>query len=136
MPLTAATAMKGEILVAQLTDEYMEDKLPPEFDTEYPNAPKNWSRDEARRLARQDGVELGDVHWRVIRLLQDYYREHPAEHLSMPDLHDVLDQEFADEGGMKYLHTVFPDGPVHQGVRFAGLEPPPGSVDRGFGSGA
>lgn len=122
--------------MAQLTDEYMDDKLPPQFDTEYPNAPKNWSRDEAQQIAARLGIELGDLHWRVIRVLQDYFREHPAEHITMPDLHDMLDETFRDQGGMKYLHTQFPEGPVHQGCELAGLKPPPGAVDRGFGSGA
>lgn len=122
--------------MAQLTDEYMDDKLPPQFDTEYPNAPKDWSRDEAKTTARQLGIELQDVHWRVIRILQDYYREHPAEHITMPELHDLLDQAFHEQGGVKYLHTVFPEGPVNQGCRLAGLEPPLGAADTGFGSGA
>lgn len=122
--------------VAQLTDEYMDDKLPPEIDTEFPNAPKNWSRDEARQVAKEQGLQLEDVHWRVVRLLQDYYRENPAEHIDLTDVHDMLDRAFQDQGGMKYLHTKFPEGPVHQGCRLAGIEPPTGAVDHGFGSGA
>lgn len=122
--------------MAQLTDEYMDEKLPPQYDTEYPHAPKNWSRDEAKRVAQQEGIELADIHWQVVRFLQDYYREHPAEHISMPDLHDALDEAFAEQGGMKYLHTRFPEGPIHQGCRLAGIKPPPGAVDRGFGTGA
>ncbi len=122
--------------MGQLTDEYMDEKLPPEFDTEFPNAPKNWSPYQARKLAQDEGISLRDVHWRVIHLMQDYYREHPAEHITMPDLHDLLDQAFQSEGGIKYLHQQFPDGPVNQGCRLAGIEPPPGSVDAAFGSGA
>ncbi len=122
--------------MGQLTDEYMDEKLPPEFDTEFPNAPKNWSPDDARKLAREAGISLRDVHWRVIHLLQDYYREYPAEHITMPDLHDVLDQAFKNDGGIKSLYKEFPDGPVNQGCRLAGIEPPPGAVDTGFGSGA
>lgn len=122
--------------MAQLTDEYMDDKLPPEFDTEFPNAPKNWTRDEALQLAKAENIQMGDLHWRVIRVLQDYFREHPAEHIDLHQLHEVLEQNFASEGGMKYLHKQFPDGPINQGCRLAGLKPPPGSYDAGFGSGA
>lgn len=122
--------------MAQLTDEYLDEKLPPEFDTEFPNAPKNWTPEQARKVAQEEGMALREVHWHVIRLLQDYYREHPAEHITMPDLRDMLERTFAEQGGSKYLYTVFPDGPVNQGCRLAGIEPPPGAVDKGFGSGA
>lgn len=122
--------------MAQLTDEYMDDKLPPEFDTEFPNAPKDWTRDDALRVAKEEGLQMRDIHWRVVRVLQDYYREHPAEHIDLPKLHEVLEQTFAEQGGMKYLHTEFPDGPIHQGCRLAGLEAPTGALEPGFGSGA
>jgi tRNA 2-thiouridine synthesizing protein E len=32
------------------------------------------------------------------------------------------------------LFKLFPKGPIAQGCRLAGLEPPAGSVDLGFGS--
>ncbi|MGB5339763.1 MAG: sulfite reductase, partial [Gammaproteobacteria bacterium] len=35
---------------------------------------------------------------------------------------------------LKYLYTLLPGGPVAQGCRLAGLEPPAGSQDAGFGS--
>jgi tRNA 2-thiouridine synthesizing protein E len=35
---------------------------------------------------------------------------------------------------MKYLYTLLPGGPIAQGCRLAGLKPPAGAVDQGFGS--
>jgi tRNA 2-thiouridine synthesizing protein E len=35
---------------------------------------------------------------------------------------------------MKFLYKLLPGGPVSQGCRLAGLEPPAGSTDPGFGS--
>lgn len=85
-------------------------------------------------MAKDEGLKLEADHWRVIHLLQDYYREHPADHITMPDLHEMLDQAFREDGGVKYLYTVFADCPVNQGCRLAGIEPPPGAADTGFGS--
>ena len=52
----------------------------------------------------------------------------------MRELHDALDEHFHAKGGMKFLYTVLPGGPVAQGCRLAGLTPPAGSVDPSFGS--
>jgi tRNA 2-thiouridine synthesizing protein E len=46
----------------------------------------------------------------------------------------MLDSEFADRGGRKYLRQLFPEGPVAQGMRIAGLSVPPYTEDEGFGT--
>jgi len=50
------------------------------------------------------------------------------------ELHDALEERFHSRGGMKFLYDLFPGGPVTQGCRLAGLEPPAGSHEEGFGS--
>ena len=35
-----------------------------------------WNRDFAETLARENGVELTDCHWRIIDFLRDYYTEY------------------------------------------------------------
>ena len=40
------------------------------------------------------------------------------------ELGDMLESEFADRGGRKYLRSLFPGGPVAQGMRIAGLAVP------------
>jgi tRNA 2-thiouridine synthesizing protein E len=52
----------------------------------------------------------------------------------MRELQDALEEKFHHKGGMKYLFTLFPGGPVAQGCRLAGLKAPAGATDRGFGS--
>lgn len=49
-------------------------------------------------------------------------------------LHDALEEKFHHKGGLKFLYTLFPRGPVAQGCRLAGLTPPPGSFDPSYGS--
>lgn len=106
-----------------------------EIDPQFPNAPLGWSRHEAQQQAKTEGLTLTEVHWRVIRALQDYFHRHrddPVIHVR--ELHDALDEAFHSEGGIKRLYELFPGGPIAQGCRLAGLPAPPGAVDRGFGS--
>ena len=50
------------------------------------------------------------------------------------DLHDALDECFHQKGGLKYLYTLFPGGPIAQSCRLAGLKAPFIATDRSFGS--
>jgi len=102
--------------------------------TRFPHAPSQWSSDEAEAMAREEGLELGDDHWNELRALQEYCARHECKKFSVRELHDALDEKFHDKGGYKYLYRLFPGGPIAQGCRLAGLEPPAGAVDLGFGS--
>jgi tRNA 2-thiouridine synthesizing protein E len=103
-------------------------------DTRFPHAPADWSAVAAREAARAEGVELGEDHWEAVRALQQYFARHEETRRNMRELHDALDEKFHGKGGLKYLYTLFPGGPVAQGCRIAGLTPPAGAVDKGFGS--
>ena len=94
---------------------------------------QNWDEAKMRNIAAEEGVEITDAHLQVIRMLQEYYIEHgPAQKGS--ELGDILDEAFSNQGGRKYLHRLFPEGPVAQGMRFAGLPVPKSSEDEGFGT--
>lgn len=94
---------------------------------------KNWSEEQAQNVASAEGVELSPDHLRVIRLLREYYLAHGAVQ-SGRELGEMLNEEFAVQGGRKFLHTLFSKGPVTQGMRFSGLPVPAYSQDKGFGS--
>lgn len=118
----------------------MEDVLNPRShvpDPMFPNAPRGWSRAEAEQTAADDGLQLGEDHWEAVRALQGFYakRNAPGGHqLNVRNLHDALDERFHGQGGLKYVYGLFPGGPIAQGCPIAGLEPPPGAADKGFGS--
>ncbi len=101
-------------------------------DKSFPYAPRGWSPDVATKQAAEDGLELTDDHWEVIRVLQACYAEEvepPARRLA-----DALEARFEDKGGRKHLFQILPAGPIAQGCRLAGLVAPPGSTDESFGS--
>ena len=101
-------------------------------DGEFRDAPMEWSRGQAEKLAQEEGVELTDDHWEAIRVLQACYAE--DENPPMRRLHDALEARFDKKGGSKYLFMLFPGGPLAQGCRLGGLEAPTGSIDKSFGS--
>ena len=100
----------------------------------FPYAPIDWSPEDAEALARKEGLTLTDDHWEVVRGLQELFARSEEPVLRARDLHDGLDEHFHYKGGIKYLYELFPKGPVAQGCRLAGLQPPAGAQDQGFGS--
>lgn len=110
----------------------------PGFETKphpgFPHAPSDWSPEDAEKLARADGLALTEDHWEVVRGLQELYARSQEPVLRARDLHDALDEHFHYKGGIKYLYELLPKGPVAQGCRLAGLQPPSGAQDQGFGS--
>jgi tRNA 2-thiouridine synthesizing protein E len=107
----------------------------PATDPDFPHAPLDWTRDDAIRVAREEGLELKSDHWEAIRALQAYYAQHADDTvINLRDLHDALDECFYLKGGLKFLYTLFPGGPIAQSCRIAGLKAPFMATDRGFGS--
>lgn len=94
---------------------------------------ESWSESSAREMARAEGLELTQAHMAVIHWLRELYADCgvPAHGRALTQ---ALDDEFALQGGLKYLYRLFPNGPIAQGCRLAGLPPPPYTVDQSFGS--
>jgi TusE/DsrC/DsvC family sulfur relay protein len=121
-----------------VSDMTMEDVMHPGTDVPdpaFPHAPRGWNRTGAEEVAQAEGIEPSEDHWEAIRALQAYYaKSKEPSHVKVRELHDALDEKFKAKGGIKYLYGLFPGGPLAQGCRVAGLEPPAGAVDKGFGS--
>lgn len=102
--------------------------------TDFPYAPVDWTREDGEKFAQAEGLTLTDTHWEVVRALQEFYARHEGPSLHARELHDALDEHFHTQGGIKFLYEIFPKGPLAQGCQLAGLQPPAGSQDKGFGS--
>jgi len=104
-------------------------------DPDFPHAPLDWTREETVAAARAEGLELTEDHWETLRALQRYYANHEDDSvINLRDLHDALDEHFHPKGGIKYLYTLFPGGPIAQSCRLAGLKAPFIASDPSFGS--
>jgi tRNA 2-thiouridine synthesizing protein E len=107
----------------------------PASDPEFPDAPLDWTREDAMKIAREEKLSLTEAHWEAVRAVQRYYAQHEdASTINLRELHDALDEHFHQHGGLKYLYTLFPGGPIAQSCRLAGLRAPFIAADRSFGS--
>lgn len=95
---------------------------------------EHWSPLTAKQLALEEGIEeLTEDHWHVIYVLRNLYREN-GRSSSAREIQGILEKDFVEQGGRRYLYELFPKGPVSQGSRLAGVPAPPYSSDPSFGS--
>lgn len=107
----------------------------PASDPDFPDAPLDWTQEDALQAAQQEGLALTPDHWETVRALQHYYAHHADDAvINLRELHDALDEHFHAKGGLRYLYTLFPGGPIAQSCRLAGLKAPAIASDRSFGS--
>jgi tRNA 2-thiouridine synthesizing protein E len=94
---------------------------------------QHWNRDKSVKLAREEGLTLNNEHWDVIQYLRSYYLEFGLPRFARTTARS-LNQQFATQGGSKYLRSLFNDGPVSQGSRLANLVIPDNAFDASFGT--
>ncbi|QKX18379.1 TusE/DsrC/DsvC family sulfur relay protein [Microbulbifer sp. YPW1] len=85
---------------------------------------EDWSPEVARALAVQEGIELTDDHWDVIRILQQFYREFELSPAMRPLVKYVGQQLGPDKGRSIFLMQLFPPSPAKIGSKIAGLPKP------------
>ena len=94
---------------------------------------QNWDKEKAVVLAKTEGLELTEAHWAVIDYLRSRYLEQ-GDPESARDIAEDLESIYDEKGGNKYLRRLFPNGPVTQGCKIAGLPVPAYSTDPSFGT--
>ena len=98
----------------------------------FPYAPEGWTSADAEVQAEVEHIAMEEAHWRTVIALQEYYAKH--DNILTRELHDALNEKFHIDGGIRFLYTALPGGPIAQGCRLAGLQAPAGSADPSFGS--
>jgi TusE/DsrC/DsvC family sulfur relay protein len=97
-------------------------RMPTIDDEGYLVEPLQWSEEQARAFARQEGIQLTADHWEVIRFMRAYYQEHQVA----PDARFVI-RHLSDHLGAasrNRLFELFPYGYVKQACRIAGMKRP------------
>ncbi|NKN31765.1 TusE/DsrC/DsvC family sulfur relay protein [Marichromatium bheemlicum] len=83
---------------------------------------EDWDRELAEALAEEEGLTLGECHWKVIEFLRAYYAMH-----EIPPSPKVVIRTIGSEVSAhvpctrKHLEALFPGGGCKQACRIAGL---------------
>ena len=81
-----------------------------------------WSEDFVQAQAEQEGLNLTDEHWDVVKFLRGYYEEHGVQCEVRKMVKHFKIAWDPERGSSTYLHRIFPrGGPQKQGNRLAGL---------------
>lgn len=85
----------------------------------------DWNDEVAVELARLNQIELTEAHWEIVRFIRDYYKQ--FKHLPNARVFTkaIAKQFGADKGNSRYLHRLFPQGPLKYACKLAGLPKPP-----------
>lgn len=83
----------------------------------------DWSTEWAIALAKSEGIDFSDDHWQVIEAVQNLFDE-TGDTPPMRLLIKVLKQRLAPTIDSRFLYRLFPDNPVRQASKYAGLPKP------------
>ncbi|MCF8023875.1 MAG: TusE/DsrC/DsvC family sulfur relay protein [Desulfobacteraceae bacterium] len=83
---------------------------------------ESWSEAWVKYVKQQEGIdELNDEHWKVINVLQDYYKKN-----GIAPMVRVLSKLTGYK--LKHIYELFPSGPGKGACKMAGLPKPTGCV--------
>jgi tRNA 2-thiouridine synthesizing protein E len=83
--------------------------------------PEIWNDEIAKQIAEEDGIEMTDQHWAIVRVIRNNFEERG----NAPMIRTIC-----KETGLKLkdIYALFPLGPARGACRVAGLPKPDGCV--------
>ncbi|MEP6262696.1 MAG: TusE/DsrC/DsvC family sulfur relay protein [Gillisia sp.] len=75
-----------------------------------------WTKEIGEEIAKQEGIEMTDRHWEVIKWLQDQVQADVALSIRGIKKSNVLD--------IKEFYALFPGGPLKISTKIAGVPKP------------
>ena len=87
--------------------------------------PDDWNEDIANELANEEGIELNDTYWSILRFMRTYYKEHSIA----PDVRHLIVylatvNQCEKKAAKKLVFELFPYGYVKQACKIAGMKRP------------
>jgi tRNA 2-thiouridine synthesizing protein E len=86
---------------------------------------QDWNEQVAMIIAGQHGIILTSSHWEIVLFIRQYYQL--FKHLPNARVFTkAIAKQFGEEkGNSRYLHKLFPEGPLKYACKIAGLPKPP-----------
>lgn len=86
--------------------------------------PADWTRQWAARTARREGAELDDRHWWLIEFVREHYSTYGTPPLMRVAVRAMREAGVVEAASSRTLYQLFPDGPIRQACRYAGVPAP------------
>lgn len=86
--------------------------------------PSDWDEAIARQLAAQEGIELEDEHWGVLRFMRAFYQDHQVAADARFVIRFLADELGHGKAARSRLFELFPYGYVQQACKIAGMKRP------------
>lgn len=86
---------------------------------------QQWNEQVAGEIAQLNGIEITDAHWEILFFIRSYYQKFkhlPNARVFTKAIRNELGE---DKGNSRYLHKLFPNGPLKFACKCAGLPKPP-----------
>ena len=83
-----------------------------------------WHQDMVPVLAEQEGIELTDAHWEVVRFVREFYEEYETSPAIRALVKAMAEKFGPEKGNSRYLQRLFKKGPAKQATKLAGLPKP------------
>jgi len=80
-----------------------------------------WTREVGEAIAKEEGIELTEQHWKVL----EYLRKEVQENGTLPTIRRLTKSGVVDT---KTLYQLFPNGPLKKAAKIAGLAKPASCV--------
>ncbi len=82
---------------------------------------EDWSKDLARHIAEEEGVELTDKHWDLMNYLREEYFSNNQNQPNTRNIVKAMSEKWGQKLAQKDIYELFPNDPSKQGGRIAGL---------------
>ena len=87
--------------------------------------PELWTEEFARKVAKDEGIELVQTHWDIIEFMRNSYADHGVA-VDVRHVNKFLAEKMgiSKNDGRRLLFELFPYGYVKQAVKMAGMKQP------------
>lgn len=89
-------------------------------DEGYFTNPSQWTREVAKDIAKEEGVELTDDHFKVLEYLRERYKNGEALSIRGINKSGIVD--------VKTFYQMFPGAPLKKSTKIAGIPKPESCV--------
>ncbi|MDQ7090509.1 MAG: TusE/DsrC/DsvC family sulfur relay protein [Methylococcales bacterium] len=87
--------------------------------------PNDWDQATGLTLAQLNQLELTEAHWEIIFFIRAYYENFKDLPNARVFTKAIAKKLGTDKGNSRYLHRLFPKGPLKYACKIAGLPKPP-----------